>query len=158
MTTTNTPLVDRVRQLAQERAALATDKMLYDAAFAEFSAKSAPLFASMRAKEAAVKASELSVRALAVAEYQTTENKNPAPGIQIKVGTDYIVDEAAALVWAREKKMCLIPESLDVAAIKKLATVQELPFVTAMPSPAATIAKDLDKALADVPAEQAVTV
>ncbi len=61
----------------------------------------------------------------------------------MKTFATYAIDAEAGLAWAREKHLCLIPEALDVTAVKKLATVQALPFVP-------QVAKDGSQAVADV--------
>ena len=58
---------------------------------------------------------------------------------------EYAINEVSGLAWATEKQLCLIPAKLDVAAIKKLATVTPLPFVMVSEVPKVTIATDLSK-------------
>lgn len=158
MTTTNATLLERVRVLAAQRAAAAQLAALLKAEQEAFDAKHADLIAGIQQACAAVNDSELMVRTLAVDAYNANpDDKAPAPGIGIRVTKNYTVDEKAGLVWAKQAGMCLIPESLDVKAVKKIAAATPLAFVTVTEEASATIATDLEKALADVPAPEAVT-
>ena len=94
---------------------------------------------------------EDTVRALALVEHQTSGSTKPAPGISVVTAKTYDVDEAAALAWAKTTRMCLVPEAVDLKAIKKMATVTELPFVTVTEAPTVRIATDLVKALGEAP-------
>jgi len=96
-----------------------------------------------------LEAAEADVRGLTLVAHETTGNVKPAPGVSVVMVKDYEIDDAAALAWAQSTRLCLIPESLDVKAIKKLATVQALPFVTVRQSPSVRIASDLVAALGD---------
>ena len=100
---------------------------------------------------AARAACEAEVRALATTIHAASGEKKVSAGVDVIVAHDYIIDEPAGLAWAREKQMCLVPESLDIKAVKKLATVQELPFVRREDKPQVRIATDLPKALGVIP-------
>lgn len=94
-------------------------------------------------------ATEDTVRALALVEYETTGRTKPCPGISVVISKEYEVDEASALTWAKTTRMCLVPEQLDLKSIKKMATVTDLPFVTVTERPAVRVASDLVKALGE---------
>ena len=96
-------------------------------------------------------ACEIDVRVLATTIHAASGEKKVSAGVDVIVAHDYIIDEPAGLAWAREKQMCLVPESLDIKAVKKLATVQELPFVRREDKPQVRIATDLPKALGVIP-------
>lgn len=51
--------------------------------------------------------------------------------------------------------MALIPESVDLKALRKIATVQALPFVTVTERPSVRISTDLAKALDGAAQERA---
>lgn len=153
----NAALLDRVRALAASRRELADAQARIAAEQQRFENETRPLRLAVNQAKDAVAAAELTVRTLAVEAYLLTGDKKPAPGTEIKVRAAYDIDETAGLAWAREKQMCLVPEALDVAAVKKLATVTPLPFVTVRHEPQAQISTDLDKALAAVESIEAVS-
>lgn len=94
-----------------------------------------------------MEATEGTVRALTLVNYETTGNKKPCPGVEVKVGTVYEYDKAAAWEWAQKSNLCIIPAQLDDAAFQKIAKATPLPFVTTRDEPKAQIAKDLLAAL-----------
>ena len=81
-------------------------------------------------------------------EYARTDNKKPAPGVEVKLFKRLDYDAGEALAWARSKQMCLVPEALNIAAFKKIAQATPLPFVFYHEEPQVTIATKLDEALA----------
>lgn len=96
-----------------------------------------------------VEAEESAVRALALVAHDQTGDKAPCPGVSVVIGKEYAIDEAAGLTWAKTTRMCLLPESLDVKAVKKMATVTPLPFVTITDRPSVRLASDLLAALSE---------
>jgi hypothetical protein len=94
-----------------------------------------------------IEATEGAVRGMALVTYDTTGEKKVIPGVEIVIGKEYDIDEAAGLSWARTVKMCLVPEALDLKAVKKMAAVTDLPFVTITEKPSVRIASDLLKKL-----------
>jgi hypothetical protein len=113
---------------------------------AEFDAANHALLANQRDGKLNIEALEREARALALVEYKATGKKDVAPGVSIKIGKEYVYSRADALAWARETKLCLLPESLDEAAFKKIASATPLPFVTVESTPAAFIATQLNAA------------
>lgn len=105
---------------------------------------------ALNAAKAELAEAEATVRALALVAHEMTKDKKPAPGVSIIDETTYTIDPVKGFAWAKEKGMCMIPESLDVKAVEKLATVQKLDFVTITKAPAVRIAKDLTTALQEV--------
>lgn len=86
-------------------------------------------------------------KALVEQHYRTTGEKTPlGKAAEVKEFTVYTVNEPEAMVWAKEKQLCLVPESLDLKAIQKLATVQKLPFVKITKEPRAQIAAQINPA------------
>lgn len=138
-------LTERVIDLRSLRgvAALAAAKL--KAAREAFDREHTPLIEFVRHTAEAAATAETALRAVALERYDITKEKRPAPGIEIKLFREYVIDEEAGLVWAKAKDLCLIPAKLDVAAIKKLATVQPLPFVLIDEVPRVQIATDLSK-------------
>lgn len=79
---------------------------------------------------------EAVAKALVAAHYLVTGEKTPVPGVQVKErAVRTIVDEVAALAWARQSGLALIPEDLDRKALLKIASVTPLPFVTTTTEP-----------------------
>ena len=70
---------------------------------------------------------EATLRALAVALYQSTDRKEIAPGVKVREMTRLIYDPQEALSWAMAHQMALM---LDVKTFEQLAKVTALPFVT----------------------------
>ena len=104
------------------------------------------------ASKAMVAMLELEVKALALAAYEATGNVSPASGVLVKLFDTQEYDGAKALEWAREKRMALTPECLDVKAFEKIAEATPLDFVTYSKTPKPTIATDLSKHLTEPPA------
>lgn len=116
---------------------------------AAFEASIADKVAAAKVAAAEVIAAEGDVRILTEAAFHAGEGKKPAAGVEVKLmQTVAITDAAAALAWAQRTELCLVPPSLDVAAVTALAKAgQVLPFVTISEVPRVSIASDLLKAL-----------
>lgn len=103
----------------------------------------------IKALTQALAEAEAALRAAAVAAYQETGNKKPAPGVGIRVQTKLRYDESDALRWALEHDLCLM---LDKAAFERQARVTPLGFVETVETPAATIATDLSAVVGEAAA------
>lgn len=127
----------------------------------------AALFESETYKKAKARRAELSAALLeaeSVAKqagvdlYGITLEKKPAPGVGIRVNRSARYDAVAALAWAREKKLFLVPEQLDTKALDKMLlglaadAAIGLDF-TIDETPAATLASDLAAALVEAGVE-----
>lgn len=88
---------------------------------------------------------ETSLKMATLSAYKETGNKAPAPGVGIREVTvlDYVPTEA--LDWAIKHSLAL---SLDKKAFETIAKGGQVPFVKLRIEPQATIAQDLEKALA----------
>lgn len=146
-----TPLTERVVELQSLRAAAAIAAAKLKTRREEFDRENTPLILFVRQTAEAVAASETALRAVALERYDITKEKRPAPGVEIKLYREYTINAEAGLAWAKEKGLCLIPESLDIAAVKKMATVMPLPFVVVDDEPRVLIASDLSKVALDLP-------
>jgi len=135
-------------ELAQRMADIAEKRKAFDATIAD-------QMAAIEGTKRRLEAEEAEVRGLALIVAEQTGNKKPAPGVEVVTTKQYDVDEAAAYTWAKASHMCLIPESVDLKAVKKIATVQSLHFVTVSEVPSVRLATDLTKALASVTQEAA---
>ena len=144
-------IADDVKRHAVKLATLRTELAMREekikAARRGFEETISPQLQNLEALRRELEATEGTVRALALVVHETEGTKTPCPGVSIVVGKEYAVDEAAALTWAKTTRMCLVPESVDLKAIKKMAAVTELPFVTVTEKPSVRIATDLLAAL-----------
>ena len=151
----NLTLTAHVIQLASLRDEVAQREATIKAARAAFESTIAFDVDALAEIRRGVEHVEAEVRGLALIEHDRSGDAKPAPGVSIVLTKEYTVDEAAGLAWAQSTRLCLIPESLDVKGIKKLATVQALPFVTVSERPSVRLATDLAKALTGATAEAA---
>lgn len=152
MNTAQQQLQEAVRQVSEARLALALQRQQLAERQATFDEENADLIAAKVAANQRVVETEATCRAIALAHFQMTGEKKPTPGVEVKETKKYDIDEAAGFAWATEKGMCLIPAALDVKAIKKLATVQALPFVTVTTEPQVQLAGDLGAAVTSIAA------
>jgi hypothetical protein len=149
-------LMTQLRTLADLRARkLGLDEFVATA-LAQFEAAHAHVLAARKTVASEIAASELQIKALGVAQYETTQDKAIAPGVVVKVFTTYeISDVAAADAWTKEKGLCRI-NRMDEAALLSIAPTMALPFVKKIETPKVQIATQLNAALlvetAEVPA------
>jgi hypothetical protein len=130
--------------VAKARVHEASWKQHLEVAQAAFAAEHATAIANYKASKAATEEAEATAKALVLAHFAATGEKKPVPGVEVKERvTNLITDPAAALAWAQEKRMALIPESLDEKALLKIASVAPLPFVTKVTEPQAQLATTL---------------
>ena len=94
---------------------------------------------------------EVQAKALAIAAYELDPD-SATPGVTVKLFSTMEYDAGAALAWAQEKRMALVPESLDVRGFEKIAKATVLPFVTYGSEPRPSIATDLGRHLPPLPA------
>jgi len=92
---------------------------------------------------------EIDVKRFALDRYAETKDKKVTAGVNIKVFTKLSYPAEKALDWAREHKLCLIPESLDVKAFDGICKSDNSrpEFVTTYEKHQAQIDKDLSKSL-----------
>ena len=113
----------------------------------EFFASIEPLTQGAHKTEADLAYAEAALKAMTVVAYQNDpeHNKQPAPGVGIRVSTVYDYDAKAMLPWCKERQLALIPEQVDTKALDKLikSGAVAVPGVTASEKITATIATDL---------------
>lgn len=126
--------VARARERAAKEAAyLASERAAFDGTHTE-------LIEAVAREKQAVADAELMLRSLVGAHYDMTGEKKPVAGVEVKERTKRtITDRAAALAWARQSGMALIPEDVDEKAVLKIASVTPLPFVTVTTEPQVNI-------------------
>ena len=117
--------------------ALAED---FRASLAVWQAEHAGLIADLTEARVALEGAEKGLREAAIALYERTGEKKPAPGVEVKMGTKLIYEEAEALGWAFDHHLALL---LDKRAFEKIAKASALAFVVVEQVPFATIATEL---------------
>lgn len=145
-------LTEAVRNLHATRQSKADLDDQVRALRAAFDAEHAELLASQKMLTDQVSEQEAQVKALGMVAYESSLSTSPVAGVTVKLFKTMAYDPKAALAWAKEKKMALVPEALDVKAFDKIAAATPLDFVTYDSEPRVQIATDLAKALAAVPA------
>lgn len=144
----NTALMERVQELAAQRATLAAKKAELAERKQAFDNENRELTAEINRISDSIATSEIVVRTVADEVYAANGEKKPAPGVEIKLFETISYDQQAAFAWAQQTKLALIPEQLDVKAFEKIAKATPLPFVTKGSEARVSIATDLVKALA----------
>jgi len=154
---TLTEKVMRLRDLREsETTQRATIKRVFDALNETLKADNARLRETTWEKLAL----ETEIREASLKIYSDSKNADPAPGIKVKVGTDYKYDSTEAFKWAKEHALCIVPESLDLHTFEQLckAAATRPAFVEVVESPTVAIAKDLSKVLPAAAQSEAGTV
>lgn len=137
-------LQEQVRRVAELRR---QEAMLGDALQEKRLAFEATIVSELSAKRgctAMLEQAEAALKALTLAHYEQTGEKKPVVGVQVKEITALDYDKAVAFEWAKERKMAVVPESLDVKAFEKIAKATPLDFVTEIVTPRAEIASKLE--------------
>ncbi len=101
-----------------------------------------PLFDNEKSMKCDQDLAEIKLRELALATYESTENKAPEVGVGIREVTVLTYDNKVAFDWAKAHKMAL---KLDTEAFKKIAKADPPDFVKITKEPQATIAAELKK-------------
>lgn len=118
---------------------------------AEWEEQQASVLTHAQVLARAVADCEAQVRTLAVMAAESTGEKKPAPGVEVRVGKQVTVqDAAAALEWARASRIGYVAEGIDAKVIEQAAGKANLalPFLRVETTFKALIASDLGKALA----------
>lgn len=137
-------LIDAARRLVEARAKMAGTVAILKARADAFAAENAALFDDKKRIEGEIAAAEADVKSLARAHYDATKDKAPMKGVTIKEFDVLVYDPAQAFAWAQEKKMALVPESLDAKAFEKIAAVTPLSFVARKKEPQVQIGKTIE--------------
>lgn len=146
-----------LRELADARAAVAGPSEQLAALRKAFDAEHAVLIGTVSLLREAAAGLEGEARALVEAYYHQTGDKTPCgKACQIKEFVTYDYAPERALVWAKEKGLCLIPEALDTKAFAKIAAATPLDFVAVVKEPRAEIAKQINPTDVAEPASESV--
>ena len=139
-------MIDQIQLVIELRKKLAEKKAERERLMDLWNAEHKALLDSIFILAQQLPEAETSLRAAAIEAYKATGNKTPGPGLAIKIMTRLEYELKDALTWAIEHKMAL---KLDSSAFEKIAKTTTLEFVRVDEEPMATIATDLDKALAN---------
>lgn len=140
-------LWNMVRQVAMQRATVARNRGALAEVREAFNRSHAGLITLAAEAEQALLEAETQLKGAAEAHFRTTGEKNPAPGVAIRIMAVLSYEEAAALAWAKDTGLALVPETFDRKALEKIAKATDLPFVTITAEGRATLAADLEAAL-----------
>ena len=141
-------LAAQVADLAERRTELAAMELRFEDKERCFYATVKEEQEELTLAEKEIEVLEFSIKAAAVKLYGETGATKPTAGVVVKLFDTINYDAATADEWSRTKGMFRIPERLDTKAFEKVAASLHLPFVQESVEPRATIAKELDKALA----------
>lgn len=135
-------LIAELYTLRNQRALLVLEKNRIQIAF---DAENADLIVQTSGTTEAIAALESIIKAEAVGVFETTGNKTPTAGVNVKEITGYEYDAEVALGWAKEHKMALIKA---FSSICKAETTRPN-FVEVKTTPRAEIATDLRNAVGE---------
>jgi len=142
-------IYEHLAGLADTRRELAAVKEELQKRYEQWEAKNAELIERKKELEALARDLEELIRAMAVKIAKETGDKAPAPGVKIRVVTRLKYDPKEALNWALSRGMREVL-ALDKRAFEKAAKVLKPEVVEIEEELQATIARDLEKALAEV--------
>ncbi len=145
---TDEALLAAVRITAEARRDRAALDAALKAKLAAFQESNADLMQQRQLAAQRVEVAEGALREYALEVGLTLDTNTPCPGVVLKLKTEVaILDETEALDWAKRTGLCLTLDrkGLETIAVKGGAS---LPFVRVTTAKTATLATDLDKALA----------
>ncbi len=135
--------------VAERRRLLAAAEAVVHQGRVEWELAHAAEIDALNAAKAGVEVAESELKALAAPYYESTGDKHPTPGLTIaEMKVHEITDPVAALAWAKQTGMGLLPENFDPKMVIKFHDVSPLPFARTTIKPQVRIASDLDKVLA----------
>ena len=141
-------LTEQVRRVRDLRKLLTMDREHLAEAQRQFDINHADAYLRIKEEIGTLNAAEEALRVLAVTHFNATGEAKPTAGVEVKQKNLYtLTDPVAALAWAKQSGIGLVPETINEKAILKVATVSELPFVAHTTTPVAQISTDLDKVL-----------
>ena len=108
----------------------------------EWQAAHRELLEAAGAAQARALMAEEALRNAALATYNATGDKHPAPGVEVKMGTKMVYDPAEALAWAVEHGMCL---ALAKGAFEKVAKASPIPCVQVVETSFVALATELQE-------------
>lgn len=111
-----------------------------------FADENANLVTLVEQAKATVAAAEAALRQLTLEAFARTGERQPGPGVAIRLVKRVRYEFAAAFAWAKVNGMAL---TLDAKAFEKIAIATPLPCADVEEVPQATIATDLGTALAE---------
>ncbi|MBE3039171.1 MAG: hypothetical protein IMZ62_10215 [Chloroflexi bacterium] len=147
---TTRDLATMVRELAEARMELFACSEEIGIQLGYFKEEHQILFGQEVDMKADVARLEAEIKAAALLEYEQTQDKHPAEGVNVKEITSYNYEVPAALVWAEVyAPVCILPPTLNERAFNELckSDLTRPGFVVVETTPRVEIAKDLSKVL-----------
>lgn len=114
----------------------------------QYDADNFELIANLEDAKNKVSSLETNTKERILGIYANTGKKTMEFGVVVKIDTEYLYDDDAALDWAKENmRVFILPETLDTKAFHKaLTTMKNTPeFVTIQEEPKATLPRDIEK-------------
>lgn len=139
-------LLDLIHLVARLRAATALVKREHDISKTAWETANEQLIGQLHTCQADLATVEDELRRQIVEAYRLTGDKRPGPGVGIRLRTVAEYDATEAKVWAIEHHVAAALE-LNRRVFDKIAEAANLPFVTVVQEPQATIATDLAGAI-----------
>jgi len=137
---------EQVQCVASYREKLASLKTARDVAYQQWQKDNELLLKDLAETSAVLEEEEATLRVHALIEYGETQNKNPAPGVSVKIFIRLDYEAKEALAWAINHTVAL---QLDKKLFENLVKAMPVKpdFVTSREEPQAQIASDLSKIL-----------
>jgi len=133
---------EQIQVVIEARKEAAIAKTICDSLTQNFQTQHILEFEAARVLNQQRDTAEDQLRALTLTTYWETNNKNPAPGVAIRILTKLNYDQAKAFKWAQDHRMAL---KLDVSTFEKIAKASPPEFVTLREEAQATIATNLEE-------------
>lgn len=137
-------LRDQVRRVHEARCGSAILQERLEAERQTFEQSIAALAKIAKDAIATLQAEEQTLRELVSARYKATGEKQPTPGVEVRIVKTLEYDQAAAFAWAKSTGMAL---TLDRKAFEQIALASPVAGATVKELPRVRIAQDLTKAV-----------
>lgn len=144
-----TSLCDQTQVVLECREEAAKAKAALEWARKKWEEDNAALIADARYCADRMAEAEGRLREMALASFQATGDKNPGPGVSIRMMTRLEYNLNLARLWAQDHRMFLTLDTKTFEKFVKSGGADQVPFVNVIQEPSIAIAVDLSKALGD---------
>uniref|UniRef100_A0A6H2A495 Uncharacterized protein n=1 Tax=viral metagenome TaxID=1070528 RepID=A0A6H2A495_9ZZZZ len=141
-----TEIREQIQVVIEARKEEAHSKRVTDEFYAEWVEKSATARENLIAARHDLDLEEATLRFLTLAAYETTGEKKPCPGVEVKIMSHLVYETSDALEWAMKHGVAL---QLDKETFERWAKASVLDFVSMSEEAQVQIATDLEKAIAN---------
>ena len=135
-------LEKQINLVVEARAMVEGEKLAYAGAYQKWLNENKTIIDVLEATKTVCAEREVTLREMALQTYASTQDKQVAPGIGIRVRTVLNYESKDAMEWAVKHELAL---KLDPSAFEKIAKTSNLSFVTITEEPQATIAAELQR-------------